>query len=240
MKNIFLFVIFIFGVVFMQFVQGQTVDEVINKYIDAKGGLAKLKAVKSLYMEGSRQMMGNEVPVKVIIVQDKLYRNDFEFGGTSGYSIVTPTEGWSFIPMRSTKPEPIPAERLKTMQGQLDIAGPFVDYAAKGNKVELQGKETVDGKDCYKIKLTDAAGKESTYYFDAATYLLYQIKTMAPGQGGKPQEIITNLTDYKSIDGMMIPHTMANPGAGMMAGSTTFDKVEVNGQVDEKLFKPSN
>jgi hypothetical protein len=38
----------------------------------------------------------------------------------------------------------------------------------------------------------------------------------------------------------MVPHTMANPGAGMMAGSTTFDKVEVNGKVDDKLFKPSN
>lgn len=48
-------------------------------------------------------MMGSEVAVKVTMVQGKLFRNDFEFGGTTGYTIVTPTEGWSFIPMRSQK-----------------------------------------------------------------------------------------------------------------------------------------
>ena len=224
----------------MQFVQGQTVDDVINKYIDARGGLEKLKAIKSIYMEGSRQMMGNEVPVKVVIVQDKLFRNDFEFAGSSGYSIVTPTVGWTFIPMRSTKPEPIPEERLKSMQGQLDIVGPMIDYAAKGNKVELQGKESIDGKDCYKVKVTQSNGKESTYYIDVTTNLVNQVKTMAPGQNGKMQEVITNLSDYKSFDGVMFPQTIANPGAGVMAGSTTFDKIDINPPVDEKLYKPSN
>jgi hypothetical protein len=224
----------------MQLIQAQTVDEIINKYVDARGGLEKLKAIKSLYMEGSRQMMGNEVPVKVIIVQDKLFRNDFEFGGTSGYSIITPTAGWNFIPMRSTKAESIPEERLKTMQAQLDIAGSLVDYAVKGNKVELQGKEPVDGNDCYKIKLTQSSGKENFYYIDAKTYLLNQAKTMVQGQGGKNQEMITNFTDYKNVDGVMFPQTIANPGAGMMAGSTTFDKIEMNKPVDEKLYKPSN
>ncbi len=228
------------GLVFMQFVQGQTVDEVINKYVDARGGLEKLKAIKSLYMEGSRQMMGNEVPVKVVIVQDKLFRNDFEFGGTSGYSIVTPTAGWSFVPMRSTKAEAIPEDRLKTMQVQLDIAGTLVDYGAKGNKVELQGKETVDGNDCFKIKLTQASGKESFYFIDAKTYFLNQTRTMVPGQGGKLQEVITNYSDYKNFDGVFFPQTIANPGTGMMAGSTTFDKIELNKAVDDKLYKPSN
>src|SRR4029079_4408181 len=130
MKNIVLLVVFVLGIVFMQFAQGQSVDEIINKYIDARGGKDKLKAIQSLYMEGSRQMMGNEVAVKVTIVQGKLFRNDFEFGGSSGYTIVTPGEGWSLIPMRSPSPEPIPADRLKLMQAQLDIAGPLVDYAS--------------------------------------------------------------------------------------------------------------
>ncbi len=89
------------GLVILQYAQGQSVDDIINKYIEGRGGKDKLNAIKSVYMEGSREMMGSEVAVKVTTVQGKLYRNDFEFGGNNGYMIVTPTEGWSFIPMRS-------------------------------------------------------------------------------------------------------------------------------------------
>lgn len=239
MRNIILLVIFVLGIVFAEFTSAQTADEIINKYIEARGGKDKLNSVKSLYMEGSRQMMGNEVPVKVTIVQDKLYRADFEFAGNTGYTIVTPTAGWSFIPMRSQKPDPIPEDRLKNMQGQMDIAGSLVDYAAKGNKVELLGKEAVDGVDAYKIKLTLPGGRNVTYYIDAKTNLLIQSKQMgAPGRDGTTQEMITTYSDYKTVDGILFPHTISNPGQGGMSGSTTFDKVEVNKPVAEDQYKP--
>ena len=240
MKNIVLLVLFVLGIVFMQFTQAQSVDDIINKYVEARGGKDKLNAMQSVYMEGSRQMMGSEVLVKVSMVQDKLYRTDFEMGGNTGYTIVTPTEGWSFIPMQSPKVEPIAADRLKTMQGQLDIAGPLVDYAAKGNKAELQGKETIDGKEAYKIKLTLNTGKEVTYYIDTKTNLIIQSKQMAPARGNNaPQEIITNYSDYKSFDCIMFPQTIANPGGGMMGGSTTFDTIVVNKPIDESQYKPA-
>ena len=87
-------------------------------------------------------MMGNEVDVKVTKVDGKLSRVDFAFGSNTGYTIITPDKGWSYIPMRSDKAEEMPEERLKTMQDQLDIAGPLVNYAAKGYKATLQGKDT--------------------------------------------------------------------------------------------------
>jgi hypothetical protein len=219
-------------------VKGNMID-IFSKNIEARGGKEKLKAIKSLYMEGSRQMMGNEVPVKVTIVQDKLYRNDFEFGGTTGYTIVTPERGWSYVPMRSQSVDPIAADALKTMQAQLDIAGPLVDYAGKGNKVELQGKETVDGKEVYKIKLTASDGKETYYYIDTKTNLLNQTKQIRTGQNGKQIEIITNFSDYKSIDGIMFPQTIANPGSGMGGGSTTFDTIILNKAIPEDQYKPA-
>ena len=239
MKNIVLLVVFVLGIVFMQFVQAQSVDDIINKYIEARGGKDKLLAITSLYMEGSRQMMGNEVGVKVTIVQDKLYRNDFEFGGKTGYSIITPTEGWNYVPMRSEKVDPIPQDALKNLQTQLDIAGPPLNYKVKGWVPELQGKETIEGKDAYKVKLTSGAGKEVTWYFDTKTYLLVQTRQMGMARGNTPaQEIITNFSDYKSFDGVLFPQTVANPGAGMMGGSTTYDTIIINKAVDESQYKP--
>lgn len=244
MKHIVLFVVFVMGIVFVQFVQGQTADEVINKYLDARGGKDKLLSIKSLYMEGARQMMGNEVAVKITKVQDKLSRTDFEMMGTSGYTIVTPTAGWSFIPMRSESVDEIPEARLKTMFSEMDIPGPLVDYAAKGNKVELEGKHDIDGTPAYKIKLTLSTGKELTYYIDTKTNLLIRTSTTAPaiGQDGKPtgenREVVTNYSDYKAVDGIMFPHTIATTG-GQGAGSTTFDKIELNKEIPADQYKPA-
>ena len=77
MKNIIIFVVFILALVIVQFANGQSVDDIIDQYITARGGKGKLASIKSLYMEGSREMMGNEVDVKVTKVDGKLSRVDF-------------------------------------------------------------------------------------------------------------------------------------------------------------------
>jgi hypothetical protein len=243
MKNIVLFVIFILALVFAQFANAQSVEEVINQYIIARGGKERLNSIKSVYFEGTRQMMGNEVQVKVTKVDGKLNRVDFDFGGNSGYTIITPEKGWTYIPMRSDKPDEIPEARLKTMQDQLDIAGPLVNYAAKGYQAALKGKDTVNGKEAYKIQLTNAAGKDITYYIDTNTNLLIQTRKMGEidrNTGGDAKEIITTFSDYKEVSGVMFPQTIVTEGSGMGAGSMSFDKIEVNIPVDASLYKPSN
>ena len=243
MKNIDLFVVFILALVFVQFVNGQSVNDIIDQYITARGGKDKLTSIKSIYFEGTRQMVGNEVGVKVTKVDGKLSRVDFEVGGNTGYTIVTPDKGWSYIPMRSDKVEEMPQARLKTMQDQMDIAGPLVDYTAKGYKASLQGKETINSKEAWKIQLTNDAGKNITFYIDTKTNLLIQSKQMMEGGGPNnngPTEVITDYSDYKDVDGVMFPQTVTTEGTGMGAGAMTFDKIEINKPVDEKLYKPSN
>ncbi|MEP6594389.1 MAG: hypothetical protein ABJA71_00520 [Ginsengibacter sp.] len=245
-KNIVLIVIFILGLIYMQFLQAKPVDEIINKYAEARGGKEKLNLIDSLHMEGFREMMGNKVTIKVTKVQGKLYRNDFEFGHNKGYTIVTPTAGWAFIPMRSKAVEPIEEERLKAMQADLDIAGHLISYTAKGNKAGLVGKEDVDGKEAYKIKLTLSTGKEIIYLIDTETNLLLQTKQMtaslsksANENEESEREVVTNFSDYKPVDGIMFPHKISNPGNGHGSGSITFNKIELNKPVDESLYKPS-
>ena len=243
MKNIVLFVLFILALVFFQFATAQSVDEIINQYVNARGGIDKLNSVQSVSMEGTRQMMGSEVQVKVTKVEGKLFRTDFEFGGNAGYTIVTPEEGWSFIPMRSDKPSEIPAPVLKSMQSQLDISGPLVNYKAKGYQAILKGKENINGAEAYNIQLTSADGKNVTYYIDTSTSLLTQLRQMSEGGrngGGQPKEMITDFKDYIDVDGIKFPQTITTEGEGMGAGTMTFDKIEINVPVDEKMYKPSN
>jgi hypothetical protein len=244
-KNIILLVIFISGLVFMQLIQAQNVDEIIEKYAEARGGRIELNSIKSLYMEGIREMMGNEVIIKITKVQDKLLRKDFEFKGTSGYTIVTKSAGWSFIPMQNPRPVLLSSERLKALQAHLDIAGPLIDYADKGSKTEFIGKEDLKGGPAYKIKITLNTGKEIIYFIDAKSNLLIQSNQMTAAMYPDgyvdeklQRELVTNFSNYRYVDGILFPFKVSNSINGRDGESITFTKIELNKTFDKSQFEP--
>jgi hypothetical protein len=135
----------------------------------------------------------------------------------------------------------MPDEAVAGLQTELDIAGPLVDYVAKGHKAELIGKDTIKGAPCYKIKLTTKTGKEINYWIDASTWLLTKSSSKGFGRRGGDAEQMTFYTDYKAVDGIQFAHTIETKmsgGEGRGGGSTTFDKIELNKPVDPKLYKP--
>ncbi|MDP4247125.1 MAG: Ig-like domain-containing protein, partial [Bacteroidota bacterium] len=146
----------------------QTADEVIGKYVDAMGGKDKLLSIQSIYQEGVAVMQnGTEIDTKTWKVQGKLYRQEINFGMGSVVNIVTPTQGWSSNPRNGGAFAAMTDEQVKNQQIQLDCAGPLVNYAAKGYKAQLLGK--------------DIAGKTVTFFATAATLSATQAVTNANG-----------------------------------------------------------
>ena len=243
MKNIVLF-----AIVFLASIAGysQTVDEVISKHIEAMGGAEKLKSLKSVYMEGVAVMQnGNEITSKIYKVQDKLVRREIAFGMGSVTMIVTDKEGWASNPRTGGAFEPLPKEALEGQQLELDIAGPLVDYAAKGHKAELVGKDTAGTTEAYKIKLTPKTGKDVVYFIDTKDYYVVRqvVKggMLGGGQGrgnqGANGEVNINYSDYKKTpEGYVFPYTVSMGNSG---NNMNYEKIEVNKPVDEKLYKPT-
>lgn len=231
------------------FAKAQTADEVIAKYIDALGGKEKLLSIKTLYTEGTAVMQnGMEINSRSWRVKDKLFRQETSFTMGSVVVIATPTKGWVSNPRNGGAFTAMPDQQLKNMQAQLDPAGPLVDYAAKGNKVEMLGKDTVGAKNCYKLKLTLASGAYITYFIDVESYhILREARKRdafsgggGGGRGGNPEgEFNLDFGDYqKTSDGYVFPYTVVIGGFG---ARTNLEKIEVNKPVDvEKLGKPEN
>jgi hypothetical protein len=128
------------------------------------------------------------------------------------------------------------------MQTEMDCTSPLFNYAAKGHKAELIGKEDVEGTECYKIKLTLKSGGDATYFIDAKTsYLIRESRTGGrmgggPRGGGNGQTNI-DYSDYQTTpEGYVFPMKMSMGG---MMGTMNVEKVEVNKPVDvAKLGKP--
>lgn len=227
MKKAFLFLAFCGALVAAQ---AQTADEVVNKHITALGGKEKLATLKTLVREGALNYNGMDIPITLYSEQDKGFKMVIDVMGTKGYQILTPTEGWSFMPFQGqSSVEKMKEEELKKGQDDIDLQGELVDYAAKGHKVEFLGKEKQDGVEVYKLKLTPKVGVEKTMYIDVATNYLHKVSVTE-----KDQVSEVTYKDYKkTAEGFIIANTLVRP-----EGEVVFTKVTTNGTLPENVFKP--
>jgi len=225
------------------FVRAQTADEVITKYIAVMGGKDKLNSIQSLHFTGiSTGQNGNEVTTDIWKVNNKLFRRNINFGMGSVTTLITDKGGCQTNVRNGGAFEAMQDQQRNNQLYEMDCAGPLVDYAAKGHKAELLGKETIDGKECYKIKLTTKEGRELNYYIDAATSYINRLSYKGRGRpaagGGQGEEIdiAVNYSNYdKTPDGYTFPFSQTISGG--FGGTMTFEKIEVNPKIDDKLYK---
>lgn len=219
----------------------QTADEVVDKYLNAIGGKENWKKITSVVTEGSMQVQGADVTIVSTAVQNKGMRQEISVMGMTGYQIMTPTEGWTYMPFQGqTKAEPSTAEQVKLGADQLDVQGALVDYKTKGHSIELLGKEDVDGTECHKLKITYKSGKVDTYFIDPNTYLLVKAITKQT-VNGQEMELTSAFSNYqKTPEGVVMPMAITVPLGPGLTADMTVKKVEINKPVADSTFKPSN
>jgi hypothetical protein len=234
MKSLFVFCFFLMCLVFAQFTQAQTVDEVVDKYLAAIGGKEKIAALKSVKMDGSLNVQGFDISVVTTVLNGVGSRTDISVPGMGeGYQIMTPTKGWRFMPFQGDSgPVDATEDQVKSGQVSLDIQSPFFNYKEKGHTVELLGKENANGKECYKLKLTTKQGKTSTVYLDATTY--YRIKTVTKASiNGEETDVEAVYSDFKTTpEGYVFAYSQTTP-----QGIITYSAITINPPVDENIFK---
>ena len=218
------------------FTFAQTAEEIITKHIEAIGGAAAWKKVNSLYYEGKMTVQGAEVNVTLTVLNGKGSRQNISVMGMTGYQIVTPTAGWNFMPFQGqTTAEAMTADELKQSADDLDVQGKLVDYKSKGHTVEYLGKDDVEGTECFKLKITTKAGNVETVFIDPKSYYVVRsvVKRTANGQ---ESDVPSDLSNYQKLpEGIVVPFSITLP-----FGELVISKAEVNKEVAESTFKPSN
>jgi hypothetical protein len=216
-------------------VTSQNADEIVKKHIDAIGGKDNWAKVKSLKMESSMKANGAEIKVTIYQVDKKAMRQDIALMGMEGYNIITNTEGWTYMPFQGqTKPEPMTADDVKKSQDELSLQDEFITYKEQGKKLEYLGKDDVDGTECFKLKMTDKEGVETTFFIDPSNY--YTIKqTVKMKVNGKEVEGSTIYGDYKKLaEGIVYPYSVSGGW-----GETQVTSLVINPKLEDSLFKPT-
>ena len=215
----------------------QTADEIIAKNIQARGGLEKIKSLQSLRVSGRFTAGGfraafvqeNKRPFKV--------REEQILQGMVGIDAYDGKTAWHVVPWEGRKdPDLISADDRKALIEDADIEGQLIDYRNKDHRVEYVGHDTVEGTDCYKIKLTLATGDVRYYYIDTDTYLELKIESERSIRGTvRYSEIYYG--DYEQVNGIYFPFAIE---AGAKGGSDrmkfTVDKIAVNLALPDTRF----
>jgi hypothetical protein len=213
----------------------QNADEIVKKHIEAIGGKDNWSKVKSLKSEMSMKANGAEIKITMFQIDKKAMRQNIALMGMEGYNIITTTEGWTYMPFQGqTKPEPMTADDVKKSQDQLNLQDEFITYKDQGKKLEYVGKDDVDGTECYKLKMTDKEGIETTYFIDPSNY--YTIKqTVKMKVNGKEVEGSTTYGDYKKLEeGIVYPYSVSGGW-----GESQVTSLVINPKLDDSLFKPA-
>jgi len=217
----------------------QSVDEIIENNLNAKGGVEKIKALKTSKLTGKMIMNNFEMPFNMWHKKPNMLKYDFDFSGkkfTFGYDgkIV-----WQISPLTGTdEAQEITGEQAEQVKDNADLMDePFVDYKKKGHKAELMGKEDLEGTEVFKLKLTRKNGKVAYYFIETESFI--ELKQTVTNKKKDGTEIVfeTMLGDFKPVADVMVPHSLSIVVNGQSFGNIVIEAVEPNVELADDFFK---
>ena len=225
------------------FANAQTADEIVNKALAARGGVERIKAVKSERVTGRISFTGGmEGTFALELKRPRKMRLEIDLGGQKAIRVYDgKSAGWMINPFAENKDvQPMSEEELKGISEESDFDGPLVDYKAKGSQIELIGKEQFDDKPVYRLQLTNKNGDVRFYVFDASTFILLKWEGIRKIEDKEfPWESI--FSDYREVQGLKYPFQIdqGSPGTEIKQNLVT-DKIEIDPQINDARFnKPA-
>ena len=221
-----------------------SVDNLIAKNIDARGGKQKIQAVKTMHM--TMKVTGS--PMEIKITQDakrpNSFRQDVSVQDQMMSTAYDGKQGWKVNPFAGyggkKDAQDMTPDELRMAEEEADMDGELVDYKAKGHQVESMGKEPVEGSDAYKLKVTLKNGDIKYVFLDTETFL--EVKRTSKHKINDTEvEAFTFFGDYKEVGGLMIPYSIEAGAAGMpQRQKLAVEKIEFNVPVEDSRFvKPA-
>ena len=242
-----------------------TAEQIVDKNVAARGGLAAWRAVQTLEMKGKMQAGGNnrqsmsvpgvgtkqdmqlvpsrpkdqvELPFVMDLERGRKQRVEIQFNGQTAVQVYDGTHGWKLRPfLNRHQVENYTPEELKSASAQSDLDGLLIDYAAKGSKVELSGVDQVQGRTAYNLKVTEKSGNARHVWVDAQNFLEVKVEGTPRRLDGKYHPVSTYLRDYRPVNGLMMPYLLETAVDGVKDS----EKIEVetivsNPKLDETKF----
>ena len=235
-----IFLLFLFTTIFFV-AKSQTAGEIVAKYVGYIGGAKHWKKIKTITSTGTYNYGGLKFPFESFSKAPNLYKYVVTFKGKSFEQAYDGKEGWRIDGFKKETQKTILKDKLATglaNEQDVELESPFIDYQKKGHHVFLEGKDTVDSKICYKIKMIKKDADTSIYFFDASNFSL--LKKQAISKNSELENSMLNIfySDYSMIEGINVPRKIVCQSNDQNILIITVDDIKINQPIDDNIFKP--
>lgn len=216
---------------------GVDAKTIITDYIDAIGGMAKVKSVKTMVSKYNADIMGQTAAMETGQKDNKMFYMEMSMAGNvmqeQRYDGVQAKVGGMGQSQTITE-----GPELDALKEQANAFGQLLYIDANSPyKIDLKGIEDVNGSKAYKVQVTKASGDKVYEFYDVKSNLLVRSMMTQEVPGGAPQSVTTEIADYKAVNGVMFPHKLTILGAMPFPLEMKAESIVVNENIPAIKFK---
>jgi zinc protease len=215
-----------------------TVDQILDKYVQALGGKAAIEKLTSRMSKGSFDIpaMGASGTAEIY---EKAPNKTLAIITIPGFGVIQ--EGFNGATAWTQDPQSGLREKTGQELADAKLDADFhkpIRIKQLYPKLELKGKEKFGAGEAYIVMATPAEGSVEKWYFDTQSGLLVRADSERESPMGKVP-IETYMENYKDVDGVKMAHTVriTNPSFSI---NITIQEVKQNIPIEDTKFnKPA-
>ena len=219
-----------------------SLEQVVGRYLEARGGAARWREVKSLTLTGTYAALSQRSAFTLIRRRDDVYRLDFTVMGEPA-TRARDTEGPWWRSALEEQPEPVRVSEgpYKTQLERESLFGPLLlDAETKGVSVRLVGPGDVEGQPTMDLEVSLPDGAKEVWHLDAETFLEVAIDSQVIDhtQGPKPMARRAFFDDFRTVDGLVLPFQVDYEFGARLEAMTVEDVVVDAALADDRFSPP--
>lgn len=213
---------------------GLTAEQVIEDYLNAIGGRAKINEIKDLQSTATMQVRGPAFGIKTYQKGGDKIAIEMSMNGQAMNKQVY--DGVQGAQSAMGQTETLEGEQLGDLKEQA-MFSKEAGYKMGGYKLMLKGIEEVNGSNAYWVEVERPDGKKISEYYDTKTSLKVREISNGKGMDGNPTLQTVEMSEYQEANGVKIPRVMTISGVFPVPFKVTVTELKVNGGVEDTVFK---
>jgi outer membrane lipoprotein-sorting protein len=216
--------------------QTPTVDELLAKNLESRGGAEKLRAIDTRTVSGTVSAQGMQLTMKVYSKRPNLMLQEMQMGDRRMVTAFDGQQAWGINPMMGgDTPQALTGLQADLLRDQAAFDGPLALARQRGDTMEVAGKEDIEGTSSWKLVITHE-GRQTSVYLDEKTGLERKVSSTITDNG--TQLLIESIiSDYQPVEGIQVPRQVRTLVGGQPQATVAIESVEFNTPIDEAKFK---
>lgn len=217
---------------------GQSIKRILKKMIDAQGGPKIFENIKDMTMTGAVEMVQQGISGTLTMYKKEpnKRRVDLEAMGRIIIQAYDGQTAWWTNPQSGGTEEMSEQDTASMKRQSLPVVA-ILDPEKYGITFTYKGKEKIEGRDYHVLEQSYTDGYKMIRYVDTETYLTGRSKSTRTGPNGIEIQVEQIMSDFKTVGGMTMAHSIITYYNGEVFTKIALDKVRFNSGLENSLFK---